>query len=423
MSSASTTLQAVTDIAPPRRARDAVKGRERRPPGPLFDAFWREGELAMLFSEPGEGKSVLAVQIADAIARGEQPMPDPSCGSPHVSKGVTPNAQFRTLRRKKTRKVLYIDLVLSKKQFRERYSGYKFAKSLYRETPADGQGVFEFVKTMVARYGFKAVIIDDLSLVSRAADGTSETLALMHKLRQLTLDKGISVLVLADTYPFVYENQSPERGLRRSRVLCGVADSVFALYDGCVVQTRSRLGEKVWTLANKLRYTIAELDSGLPGMEFTPPKVDLRTSRDIVEIKEMHDDEEMTFREIAEELRISKSQAQRLYAQWTPQMAEEQKQRDEDDKDFPGCEEYDDALADTRFSVLYDDEGMWVEPTTREGWLLDREYELIEDARLQAAFAWEDTRVAPRLADNEKYKEFLACLASGGDPLEDLSKG
>lgn len=343
MSSASPTLQPATDVAPPRRARDTVKGRGQRPPEPLFDAFWREGELAMLFSEPGEGKSVLAVQIADAIARGEEIMQNAQC-------------RMHNSRRKKPRKVLYIDLVLSEKQFRERYSGYKFAKGLYRVTPADGQDLFEIVKTMVTTHGFKAVIIDDLSLVSRYADGTREALTLMYNLRHLTLDAGVSVLVLADTYPFVYENRSPERGLRRSRVLCGVADSVFALYDGCVVQTRSRLGEKVWTLANKLRYTITELESGLLGMEFEPPKTDFKTRGDIVDIKRMHEEEEMTFREIAAELDISKSQAQRLYAQWTPEIeadvTEQEREWDEEEAYDEELEEW----TDSGGKIEYDNE-------------------------------------------------------------------
>ena len=328
MSSASPTTQAVAGVPVPKRARDAVKRKERRPPQPLFDAFWREGELALLFSEPGDGKSVLAVQIADALARGE----------PITHRT---GAADRHLQRKKPQKVLYIDLVLSEKQFGERYFGYKFAPGLYRDVPANGQDLFSMVKEMVAAYGFKAVIIDDLSLVSRTADGTREALALMHGLRQLTLESSVSVLVLADTYAFVYGKQAPERGLRRSRVLCGLADSVFALYDGCIVQTRSRSGEKIWTLANKLRYTIAELDSGLLGMEFEPPKMDLRTRREIVDIKEMRDEEEMTFREIAAELKISKSQAHRLYRLWTPEI---QAELDEQDREWDEEDAYDKEL-------------------------------------------------------------------------------
>lgn len=326
----------------PRRAKDAVKGRERKPPEALFDAFWRTGELALLFGEPGAGKSVLAVQIADSLARG--------------TRLLSPDAPL-----KKRIKTLYIDLVLSEKQFRERYSGYKFAGDLYRETPLEGGDLFEFVAAMVARYGFKAVIIDDLSLVSRTADGTQEALALMHALRQMAVEMSVSILVLADAYPFVYENQSPERGLRRSRILCGVADSVFALYDGKVIQTRSRSGEKVWTAKNKLCCRIEELEDGMLGMVLEPPEIDHATREQIVDIKRMHDTDGMTFRQIAAQIEISKSQAQRLYSQCTPKMdASVTKMRKQEDEEDAHQAELD-AWVESGGMIMYDyTEKQWV---------------------------------------------------------------
>ena len=39
-------------------------------PRMIFDRFWLEGELAILFGAAGKGKSVLGVQLAEAIARG-----------------------------------------------------------------------------------------------------------------------------------------------------------------------------------------------------------------------------------------------------------------------------------------------------------------------------------------------------------------
>src|SRR5688572_29927954 len=70
----------------------------------LFDGFWREGELALMLGPAGAGKSVLAVQIADALARG--------CGM----EGFQMPAGRR--------KVLYVDLAFSDRQFGERYSYY-----------------------------------------------------------------------------------------------------------------------------------------------------------------------------------------------------------------------------------------------------------------------------------------------------------
>jgi RecA-family ATPase len=42
----------------------------RAPASHIFDEFWRDGELALLFGASGVGKSIFAVQLAEAIARG-----------------------------------------------------------------------------------------------------------------------------------------------------------------------------------------------------------------------------------------------------------------------------------------------------------------------------------------------------------------
>ena len=59
-------------------------------PRALWDSFWYEGELSCLFADSNVGKSILAVQIADRIAR--------------------------------TDNVLYLDFELSDKQFQLRYT-------------------------------------------------------------------------------------------------------------------------------------------------------------------------------------------------------------------------------------------------------------------------------------------------------------
>src|ERR1043166_10178021 len=47
--------------------RDAEKPKQRLE---LFPGYWREGEVAVLVGPPGVGRSILAVQIAETIARG-----------------------------------------------------------------------------------------------------------------------------------------------------------------------------------------------------------------------------------------------------------------------------------------------------------------------------------------------------------------
>lgn len=74
-------------------------------PRALWDSFWYEGELSCLFADSNVGKSILAVQIADRIAR--------------------------------TDNVLYLDFELSEKQFQLRYTNehgelYTFPDKIYR---------------------------------------------------------------------------------------------------------------------------------------------------------------------------------------------------------------------------------------------------------------------------------------------------
>src|SRR3954451_19825926 len=76
--------------------------KEKPTPKFLFGEFWLEGELSILFADTGKGKSILAVQIAESIARGN---------------GIAPLKLTS-----KPQKVLYLDFELSDKQFEMRYS-------------------------------------------------------------------------------------------------------------------------------------------------------------------------------------------------------------------------------------------------------------------------------------------------------------
>lgn len=262
----------------------------------------------MLFGEPGAGKSVLAMQIADALARGK--------AIDHFQMPSGPKAR---------RKVLYVDLVLTDRQFAARYGKYRFSASLYRETPAEDEHLLNWVRAMITEHDYKVVVIDDLSMVSRTDDGTRETLELMRGLRRLTAEAGVSVLVLADSFPLRHSREVSESDLRRSRVLCGVADSVFAIGFGNnkerrnVAQMRSRSGELMWTVSRPATCFVDRLENGLLGMDFALAEVDEDRKRRIREVREMHDDEKKSFREIAVELEISKTTAQRLYAEWRPE--------------------------------------------------------------------------------------------------------
>ena len=68
------------EVMMPRRANDAFAMIDGPELPMLFDSFWQPAELALLFGHPGVGKSLLAVQIAEAIARGNRILGEGACG-------------------------------------------------------------------------------------------------------------------------------------------------------------------------------------------------------------------------------------------------------------------------------------------------------------------------------------------------------
>lgn len=290
------------EVTMPRRANDTFKMIDGPELPMLFDSFWQPAELALLFGHPGVGKSLLAVQIAEAIARGNRILGEGAAEIP-------------------PQRVLYVDLVMSARQFAARYSPYEFGPEFYRDTPPFDRDLFEWLIDMVNGFEFKVIVIDDLSMIGHSSDGIRESLQLMHDLRVLSRGFAASILVLADSYPMVFQNASDERVLRRSQILCSVADSTFALTvppdadkgRRDLVQTRSLSDELIWTAASPLPCTLTQLDGGLTGFRFDPPEIDKELNEKIAAIKQMHDHEGKTFRAIAAELGISKSQAQRLH--------------------------------------------------------------------------------------------------------------
>ncbi|HTH36388.1 MAG TPA: AAA family ATPase, partial [Pyrinomonadaceae bacterium] len=69
----------------------------------LFGPLWRVGEVALLFGPRGVGKSTLAVQIAESIARGR-----PLLGTRTLLSAT--NAKRSKGSRRRGEKVLYVDM-------------------------------------------------------------------------------------------------------------------------------------------------------------------------------------------------------------------------------------------------------------------------------------------------------------------------
>jgi len=276
----------------------------------LFDEFWRDGEVALLFGAAGTGKTILAMQIANALA----------CGAGGI-------AGLRMPQRR--RRVLYVDLEMSDAQFCGRYmyrrkngeaEAYHFAKNLFIWRPTEPDGIIEKLEEAVEKDQIRAVVID-------ALPGGRWGRELMSALRRLKNDRGVAALVLAESGEPQPGAIVSEANLGRGRHLTTrFADSVFAVgrYPRAakhfyLVQTRSR-HPLCWTERNAPICTVEKTEKGALVFEFDErfrPRMDEATLATIRRIKAMVDGGR-SYRIIAESLGISLGRVQRLYKRWTP---------------------------------------------------------------------------------------------------------
>ena len=163
-----------------------MEARNKPVPKFLFGQLWHEGENCILFSDTNTGKSVLAVQIADAISSGRRD-----------TLGLAMDAYAQ--------KVAYFDFELSDVQFRKRYSDvngndYQFSPNLL-----------------------------NITFFGNDLEKGSEALHLMKWLKGLKDKYGLSILILAHTPKRDQSKPYTLNDLAGSRKQSIAADSVFAI--------------------------------------------------------------------------------------------------------------------------------------------------------------------------------------------------
>ena len=220
-------------------------------PRALWDSFWYEGELSCLFADSNVGKSILAVQIADRIAR--------------------------------TDNVLYLDFELSEKQFQLRYTNehgkpYTFPEKLYRVSldcnsllEADfEEAIMGGIEQMTLQTGCKIFIVDNLTYLCCAMEKGDAAGRLMIQLNNLKKKYGLSVLVLAHTPKRSLDCPITSNDLAGSKRLYNFFDSVFAIgksaQDGelrYVKQLKVRYGTFSHDADNVIIYEIEKVDAFL----------------------------------------------------------------------------------------------------------------------------------------------------------------
>lgn len=220
-------------------------------PRALWDSFWYEGELSCLFADSNVGKSILAVQIADRIAR--------------------------------TDNVLYLDFELSDKQFQLRYTDehgnlYTFPEKLYRVSldcnsllEADfEEAIIGSIEQMALQTRCKIFIVDNLTYLCCAMEKGDAAGRLMIQLNNLKKRYDLSMLVLAHTPKRSLDCPITSNDLAGSKRLYNFFDSVFAIgksaQDGglrYVKQLKVRYGTYSYDADNVILYEIEKVDAFL----------------------------------------------------------------------------------------------------------------------------------------------------------------
>lgn len=206
--------------------------RQKPIPKTLFGEFWFEGELSIMFADTGKGKSILAVQIAEAIARGESIGPIKTTSGPQ--------------------RVLYLDCELTEKQFEMRYAGdaeegdefledhYEFSNNFFRAQvdPAidrpDGyesteEYFYDALAKLAERSGAKVLVVDNISFLQRSNEHSGAALALMRGLKRMKSELDLSILVLAHTPKRVASKPLTINDLAGFKTLSNFADNIFAI--------------------------------------------------------------------------------------------------------------------------------------------------------------------------------------------------
>jgi len=221
-------------------------------PDQLFGDFWYRGELCILFADTNVGKSILAVQIGNALSSGE-PIPVLGANLP-------------------AEPVLYFDFELSAAQFESRYSSYngryEFNPNFYRVVlNPDARGVHKFknyaeymnnaLENIIITTKARTLILDNITCMRSSTQAAEGAISLMRNLQAIKNKYNLSILVLAHTPKRNPAKPITRNDLQGSKMLINFADSAFALGESktstglrYIKQIKQRSGQEYYGAAN-----------------------------------------------------------------------------------------------------------------------------------------------------------------------------
>jgi RecA-family ATPase len=290
---------------------------------PLFDTFWLSGELAFLFGSANVGKTILAVQIADALAKGAKIQ-----GFDGVQKPM---------------KVCLFDFELSARQFLKRYideSGniHDFAPNFLRtEIDANAEipkGIsfqdytLAQIEQTIIEHRIEAAVIDNLTSLLKKITETEDALELMHRLRLLKMRHNISMLVIGHTKKRDLGKQLTEDDMSGSKQLLNLCDSAFAIGKSVkesnvryVKQIKARSAEYKYDSENVATFRVAKNGCYLcfehTGFDAERDHLRERTDAEMNELEMKiidlyQSDPNLSYSEIAKQLNTNKMRVSRV---------------------------------------------------------------------------------------------------------------
>lgn len=265
-------------------ANEWIEEAEKQPiPNMLCGELWHEGELCFLFADTNVGKSIFAVQIANAISKNE------SC------------SVFKTEAAKQ--KVLYFDFELSAKQFQKRYSinyrnPYRFDSNFIRfEIDTECNDILEFERNLsqsieraIIEHAAKVIIIDNMTyLKMQSTDTAKEAIPVLKMLIDLKKKFHVSILALAHTPKRDQSKPITVNDLAGSKHFSNFADSIFSIGQSSkeprlryIKQIKTRATEKIYDSENVIVCEIDKQDNflGLSFVEYDSEKTHLKELSD-----------------------------------------------------------------------------------------------------------------------------------------------
>jgi hypothetical protein len=225
---------------------------------PLLGDLWQEGELCILFGPTNVGKSILAVEIGDAIASGG------SILSGNLSSGIPPVT------------VLYLDFEMSDRQFKKRFLGRTFANNFRRivineselNVKSFRQDVLPEIEHMIVESKAKVLIVDNISFIQADNTQAGDAATLVLEFKRLKDAQGISVLIVGHTPKFPKWQSIESINLAGSAQLGYFIDSLFAINKAIgntvyIKQLKQRVVAETYGEDNVLHCKIDDTESGL----------------------------------------------------------------------------------------------------------------------------------------------------------------